>query len=337
VQVTGKEPPPLSRLRPGVPRDLATICLRCLNKDPARRYATAEALIDDLERFLTGQPIQARPVGELERVWKWARRRPAIAGLAAAVVVTLLLGTGVSTYLALEERAHAHEAVAALELAQQAEEKARLSANEARQAEEKATRAADEAHQAEARAVLAKEASQEQAAELLFRAGLADAEAGLVDRGLFHMIEALRQTPQSATALRGVLRTNLAAWSPRLPVMTQILPGEWCWGWFLGPDGSTFATANLSNALQRWDTATGLAIGGPLGPELSGEVRALTSDGKIAITKEAAPNLPVQERRICLRDTATGRLLGIPLAGTRGGPGQGRAGHGLARPARTGI
>jgi eukaryotic-like serine/threonine-protein kinase len=297
-QVTGKEPAPLSRLYPDLPRDLCTICLRCLEKDPVRRYVSAEALADDLNRFLKGEPIQARPVGELERAWKWARRRPAIAGLAAAVAAVLLLGTGVSTYLALAERARAQEAVDARD--------------KARRAEDKATEARDKAQQAETRAVLAKQASDEQAAELLFRAGLADAEAGLVDRGLVNMIEALRRTPDSATAFRQVIRTNLVSWSPRLPVVTQILPGQWQSGWFLGRDESTFVTANAENTLQRWDAATGLPVGNVLGPKLPGEVRCVTSDGKTGVTMENLREGP----RFCLRDTATGDQLGIPLAGT---------------------
>ena len=85
-----EEPAPPSRLAPKVPRDLETICLKCLSKEPARRYASAEALADDLRRFLAGEPVQARPVGRLERAVKWARRRPAAAALVGVTVLALV-------------------------------------------------------------------------------------------------------------------------------------------------------------------------------------------------------------------------------------------------------
>lgn len=90
VQVRTMEPVPPSRWQPGLPRDLETICLKCLEKSPARRYESAGELADDLRRFLEGEPIRARPASVFEKAWKWARRRPTSAALIALSVLTLL-------------------------------------------------------------------------------------------------------------------------------------------------------------------------------------------------------------------------------------------------------
>jgi serine/threonine-protein kinase len=93
-QVLTEEPQPPRRLNESIPRDLETICLKAMAKEPNRRYAGALELAEDLERFLGHELIRARPVSRPERVWRWCRRNPARAGLAAAL--TLLLATGVA-------------------------------------------------------------------------------------------------------------------------------------------------------------------------------------------------------------------------------------------------
>jgi hypothetical protein len=90
VRNTPPEPPTRTNAR--VPRDLETICLKCLEKDPQRRYPGAQALADDLRAWLEARPIAARPVGLAVRAWLWCRRRPAVAALAAALIVALISG-----------------------------------------------------------------------------------------------------------------------------------------------------------------------------------------------------------------------------------------------------
>lgn len=91
-QVRTAEPVPPIRMQPAVPRDLNTICLKCLKKEPAKRYISAAALAEDLRRFLIGMPVLARPLGTFGRAWRWCRRNPRVAGLLAALGVVLVAG-----------------------------------------------------------------------------------------------------------------------------------------------------------------------------------------------------------------------------------------------------
>ncbi len=130
-QVLEQPPVPPTQLQGSAPRDLETICLMCLAKEPRRRYLSASALADDLRRFLDDKPILARPTGGLERMWRWCRRNPGLAGTAAAAVLVLIAGTLVSTFFAIRSSANARLA----------DEKARLAEVNASAAHENAKRA----------------------------------------------------------------------------------------------------------------------------------------------------------------------------------------------------
>ena len=91
-QIQEDEPTPPRRLVDRVPRDLETICLKCLEKEPDLRYADATVLAADLRRFLAGEPVRARPVGRVGRFWRWCRRRPAVAILGASLALVCLVG-----------------------------------------------------------------------------------------------------------------------------------------------------------------------------------------------------------------------------------------------------
>ncbi|HVS34258.1 MAG TPA: protein kinase [Gemmataceae bacterium] len=110
LQVIESEPAPPRQLQPKTPRDLDTICLKCLQKQPSQRYAGAGELADDLGRFLESKPIHARPISLPGRLTKWAKRRPTAAALLAALVLLLAAGSaalGLYLKMAAEERDHA--------------------------------------------------------------------------------------------------------------------------------------------------------------------------------------------------------------------------------------
>lgn len=122
--VRTQDPLPPRRLVPAIPRDLETICLKSLAKEPARRYATAERLAADLCCFLEGHPIQARPIGQIERAVKWARRRPTAAALVMALV-GVFAGVTWQWIRAETSRAQAVAAATKADLANRAEQNAR--------------------------------------------------------------------------------------------------------------------------------------------------------------------------------------------------------------------
>jgi len=146
-QVRTQEPIPPSQFQPKVPRDLETICLKCLQKDPAKRYLTAVGLGEDLRRYEAGEPILARPVGPAERLWRWCRRNRRVAALSGAVALLVVAWSVTSTLLYRLARAHERVAVANAETARRNEALARHNAETARQNEEQASKNAETARQ----------------------------------------------------------------------------------------------------------------------------------------------------------------------------------------------
>lgn len=132
-----EEPVPPRRLQPGVPRDLETICLKCLEKTPGRRYESAQGLADDLARWAEGRPIRARAIGLVGRTVRLARRNPTAAGLSVAVCLVAIIGLTGIVYGWAEASRNADKAEANANDAMLAERAAKLAESDAREAEGK--------------------------------------------------------------------------------------------------------------------------------------------------------------------------------------------------------
>jgi WD40 repeat protein len=232
-QVRTQEPEPPRRRQPQLPRDLETICLKCLRKEPERRYASAEALAEDLRRWRAGEPIEARPVGSLERTALWVRRKPARAGLVLALA---LLGVAVVTFIAVIA---VREHQVATELAGYNEDLLRT--------------------QGEKEAAL-KQALQESARVALDR-GLNLCEAGDVGRGLVYLTRALGGAVKAKDAdLESAIRFNIAAWETQLWSLRDYRegpPDAHVSAAALSPRGSLLAAALSNGTVELWDLREG--------------------------------------------------------------------------------
>lgn len=152
LQVVGQEPVSIRQLQPQTSVDLVTICHKCLQKEPHKRYGSASELADDLRRFQVGEPILARPVGWLERSWRWCRRHPAIAVVSAAALLFLVGGLIGMTLLYFQAEGHYARAELqrtaaenATELANKERDSARAYAAEADRQKQEADRQKHEA------------------------------------------------------------------------------------------------------------------------------------------------------------------------------------------------
>jgi WD40 repeat protein len=192
LQVLEREPERPRRLDPRLDRDLETVCLKCLDKEPTKRYGSAEALAEDLERWLAGEPIQARRSGPVERAVKWAKRRPAVASLAALLVLAVCVGVSGVIWKWHEARAAERDA---LERAA-AEARAKEAAQQAQAKEAAALAKETKAKQAvtEYAGKLAKSVTQEQRATQRANEARGHAEAA------FRRAEGLRISAEASAA-----------------------------------------------------------------------------------------------------------------------------------------
>jgi eukaryotic-like serine/threonine-protein kinase len=243
VQVVHHDPVSPRQLLPNLPRDLATVCLKCLDKDPKKRYPSAVELADDLRRFLDRRPITARPVGSVERMGKWARRSPAVAGLMASVVAVTVVGFALVFWQWTR-----------------AEDKATAAAN-ARDDEAKARLVAE---QNEKREIEARRDVEQISARLLIEQGFVRCDRGDVGPGLLLLASGLERAVRAGDADgERLARFNLAAWEPHFIAPRALLPHKTnVTAVAYRPDGKAVATGDRYGVVQVWD-----AEGRPLGPQ----------------------------------------------------------------------
>ena len=293
LRVLNTDPARPRSIAPGVPTDLETVCLKCLEKDPRRRYRSAEELAADLDRFLAGEPVLARPLGRPARAWRWARRHPT-----AATLLAVLLGVAGGGF----------PAVTALWL-------------DARANEQAAVTAGGVARAAQADADQARTAMARQSAQLLADKAFQLLADENLPRALHWLVEAVRVCPAESDAdrdLRRVLLTTVADVAGRLarPVAPIASSNASCA--VFAPDGRTVAVGDFRGTVRLFDAATGAEARPPLVHSQPAHDLAFSPDGTKLLVGYALTRAEYEGGNLgagtCLVwDVRSGARVGTPM------------------------
>lgn len=291
-QVESTEPVPPGRWRRQLPRDLETICIKCLQKEPCRRYASAAALGEDLRRFLAGEPVQARPVGPVQRLWRWSVRNPILAAVSTLAALALVAAAAVSLSFGF------YQSAAAARLREVLDDSEANRKQLARTNEKLA-----QTHQRHQQGLRL-------SASMALERGLALCEQGEEGRGLLWLVRSLEMSPEEDIAFQHTARANVAGWYTLVHTLqaahTQPQAGA-IEALTFSPDGKVAVSGSLDQTARLWETATGKPIGVPMRHEGAVVAVAFSSDGK----RVATGSLDHTAR---LWDAATGQPLGPPLS-----------------------
>jgi WD40 repeat protein len=331
-QVRERPPDPPRKHNPLVSRDLEVICQKCLEKDPRQRYSSADALAEDLKRWLAGEPIEARPVGNTARFWMWCRRNPMLAGTSGLVVASLVAVALVSLLYA---RQQLHLATA----------RKLYSDEQTDRADEQARYAREQAEATKEISSLAKNLKQEghnlktsladsnrRLAMYSFEKAQRAFDSGRVNHGMLGLVDTWRYAAMAGDqAWQRLARANLSLWRYSCPQVRAIFTGSSDRHAEFLPGGKSILTVGAESA-RLWDIASGRPIGGPL---TNGSYEVATfnhvNDPVLAYAYANDLKMPFivswasspdgrtvvtvgRDNTARLWDTSTGRPIGAPLA-----------------------
>jgi WD40 repeat protein/tetratricopeptide (TPR) repeat protein len=273
-QVLHDEPTPPHKLDRRVPRDLETIVLKALAKEPGERYATAEQIAEDLRRFASDRPILARRISTAGRLWRWCKRNPKLAAATGAVAAALVAVAVISVIYAKKISGMATD------LGKE-RESLRKSLNE----------------------------SNRLLAIRNFERGQAACEQGEIGPGMLWMIESWRSAvAANDPAWQHAARANLAAWRPHYPrlkaVLSHAMSVEVA---AFSPDSRTVISGSMDGTAQLWDAASGKTIGPPLQLGSERPHMAFSPDGKTVLTTSE------EDHTAQFWDATTGEPRGLPV------------------------